>query len=311
MAADLTPETSTQRGYNILTGDNAKQEITAIMEDCVWNEDYNHIKNFVLTLEAQFKCNKCNFKWSSYTATIGIDLMNPRISKKYRRKCKRCENFWALPCIASDEFKNVLQQVMQGCVETDETGQPVYIDRDEPSTSDHTVEYCEKCQELGKPCYVGGTRPITATVQFRDLKSAATSIFRQVPHATASYIQKNLHLLDQALEGMCVQPVVHIDDESSFIHMLPTKGSNAIAHWNRICENKLDNFLRGLGYQSLSLQSVLLPKLQKIISEVKSNMSVHVEEQAVFQIAGESEEVEKTLKFVKKCIHKKPCIVPF
>ena len=311
MAADLTETPQPQCGYNILSGDNAKEEITAIMEDCVWNEDYNHMKNFVLMVEGQFKCNKCNFKWSSYTATIEIDLINRCISKKYRQKCKRCENFWALPCIVSEEFKSIFRQVIQGCVETEETGQPVSINRDEPSTSDHTVAYCEKCQELGEPCFLGGTRPVQATVTFSDSKSAATSIFRQIPHAMASYVQKHLNLLDQSLEGMCVQPVVHINDESSFIHMLPTKGSNAIADWNKICENKLDNFLRGLDYQSLSLQSGLLPKLQKIINEITSDMSVHVEEQAVFQIAGKSEEVEETLKLVKKCIYKKPCIVPF
>ena len=69
--------------------------------------------------------------------------------------------------------------------------------------------------------------------------------------------------------------------------------------------------MRGLDYQSLSLRSELLPKLRKIINEVKSDTSVHVKEQVVFQIAGESKEVEKTIKLINKCLKRKPCIVPF
>ena len=308
-------EASTQRGYIISGGDNAEQEITTVIEDCVEYEDCTTIaQSFRFLVEAQFKCSKCNFRWSSHTVTITVDMINRCISKKYRRKCKRCKNYWALPCINSDEFKSALKEIMEDFV--NDTATPTLdLDYDEQSAiDDHTVEYCEKCLEFNLSCYNKRSRRhpcIMLTQRFGDpVWSSATTIFRQVPRVMASYIQEHLHLLNQRLEGMRVQTMVHIDDESAFIHILPTEIYHVIADWNKICENKLDTFLKGLDYQSLSLRPELLPKLQKIINKVKLDTSVHVEEQAVLQIAGESKEVEKTLKFVNKHLKKKPCIVP-
>ena len=92
---------------------------------------------------------------------------------------------------------------------------------------DHTVEYCEKCLEFNIPCYNKGSRQHVFTVltqKFGDpVWSTGTTIFRQVPHVMASYIQEHLHLLDQRLEGMCVRTMMYIDDESAFIHMMPTE----------------------------------------------------------------------------------------
>ena len=304
--------TSSQCGYNILGGDNAEQEITAIMrtwEHGVCDDDRNYTIYFTVMVEAKFECSKCNFKWSSCNAAIKVDLRRRCISKKYRQKYKRCNSFWALPRIRSDKLKNVVEKLMNHCWKLDDDRCFLPFSA-EPSTSDHSEGYCERCIELGEPCYLGGTK---ASKKQRKLdRSPVTSIFRQVPRVMASYIQNHLQLLNQVLEEMSVKIKVHLDDHSSFIHILPTQESKGIKDWNKICENKLDTFLKGLDCQSLSLQPELLPRLQEIIEEVKADPSLHVAEQTVYQIAGESQEVSKILESIQQneCIHK-PCIIPF
>ena len=172
----------------------------------------------------------------------------------------------------------------------------------EQSTPDHSEGYCERCIELKKPCYTNMQRKLDC--------SPVTSIFRQVPHVMASYIEKHLHLLKQVLEEMCVKVKVHVDNQSGFIYVLPTKKSRSIEDWNKICENKLATFLKSLDSQSFSLQPELLPGLQEVIEEIKSDPSLHVEEQTLFQVAGKSQEVKKTLENIQQ-MQKKPCILPF
>ena len=82
--------------------------------------------------------------------------------------------------------------------------------------------------------------------------------------------------------------------------------------WNKICENELDEYLKGLDCQSLSIQLALLPGLQEIIEEVKSDPSLHVAEQTEYQISGKNEEVSKALEEIQQNKSKhKPCIIPF
>ena len=163
---------------------------------------------------------------------------------------------------------------------------------------------------IGELCYVGGRKPVETTVSFGPTQSC-TTIFRQVPHVMASFIYKHVHLLNQVLEEMLAAIKVHMDSQSSFIHIVPTKNSRSIENWNKICESKLNKFLRGLDCQSLSLQPGLLPRLQEIIKEIKLDTSIHIEEQTVIQITGESQEVKKTLESIKRYMYRKPCIVPF
>jgi len=181
----------------------------------------------------------------------------------------------------------------------------------EPSSPDHSEGYCERCQELSEPCYLGETKK--SEIQKRLDCSPVTSIFRQVSHNIASYIQKHKHLLYELLKDMWVKINFHIEDLSGFIHILPTRNSITIENWNKICEKKLDDFLKDLDSRSLSLQPELLPRLQEIIKEVKSDASLHVEEQTLFQMVGESQVVKETLEDVRQIAYtqKKPCIIPF
>lgn len=304
---------STQLGYNILGGDNAEQEIKAIMriyEYGVCDDDLDYSIYFTVMVEAQFECSKCNFKWSTHNATIKVDLRRRCISKKYRQRCKRCNSFWALPRIRSDKLKSVVEKIMDHCWNMQDAGRFLPFGA-EPSTPDHSEECCERCKELGEPCYLGGTK--ASKTQRKLDRSPVISIFRQVPCIMASYIQNHLQLLNQVLEEMSVRIKIHLDDHSGFIHILPTMRSKEIKDWNKICENKLDTFLKGLDCQSLSVQPELLPRLQEIIKEVKSDPSLHIAEQTVYRISGECQEVSKTLETIQQsdCIHKKPCIIPF
>ena len=301
-----------QCGYNILGGDNAEQETTAVMEYWKWDEEYDHIKSFTFMVEAEYNCSKCNFKWSSHTTTIEIDLMRRCILKKYRRKCKRCENYWALPRIRSDEFKNTFRDAMEYSVEAENPERLAQLTLGDkgPLTPDHIEEHCERCIQLGELCYVGGRKPVETTVSFGPTQSCIT-VFRQVPHVMASFIHEHLHLLNQVLAEMLAAIKVYMDSQSSFIHIIPTKNSRSIENWNKICESKLNKFLRGLDCQSLSLRPELLPRLQEVIKEIKLDTFLHIEQQNIIHITGESQEVKKTLENVKRYMYRKPCIVPF
>ena len=303
-----------QHGYDILGGDNAEQEIVAIADKTCDDEDPNYLKYVTVMMEAQYECAKCSLKWPSQTATIKIDLMRCCISKKYRQRCKRCGNHWALPRIRSDKFKSVVKEITRHIWNTQNFQNAgrlpaVYSKPEgEPPTPDHSVGYCERCIELGGPCYLQGTK--ISKLQRRLDCSSATSIFKQLPRGTASYIQKHMHLLTQILEEMWVKIEVHVDDQSAFVHILPTRKSRSIKDWNKTCESKLNTFLKSLESHSLLLQPELLPRLQEVIKEVKSNASLCVEEQTVYQIVGECEEVKTTLENIQH-IQKKPCIIPF
>ena len=297
MAASLT-----QCWYSILGGDNAQQEIQDY-EIPAYEDDFDYLKYFTVVVEAQFECSKCNFKWCSHNVTIKIDLIRRCISKKYRQKCKRCNNYWALPRIRSDKLKGVIERIIKHRQKMEEAKCFLAFGT-EQLTPDHSEEYCERCNELSKPCYLEERN----SMQIKLDCSPVTSIFRQVPHVMASYIEKHLHLLKQVLEEMRVKVTVHTEDQSGFIHIIPTKKSRKIQDWNRICENKLVTFLKSLDSQSLSVQPELLPGLEEVIKEIKSDPSLHVEEQTLFQIAGKSQEVRKTLENIQQ---KKPCILPF
>ena len=300
-----------QCGYSILGGNNAEKEITTIMEAYgvrVCDEDFDYVIYFTVRVEAQFECSKCNFRWSTHNSTIKIDLNRCCISKKYRQKCKRCRSYWALPCIRSDKLKSVVVGIMKHSWKMENAGHFLPFD-DGPSTPDHSEGYCERCKELSKPCHLWETK--TSKILSGLDCSPATSIFRQVPCIMASYIQKHQHLLYQELEEMSVEIKVHNDDQCGFIHLLPTKTSkNIIEDWNKICENKLDTILKRFDTHSLLLQPELLPELQGILKEIKLDMSLHVEKQTIFQVAGKTQEVKNTIENIQQ-MQKKPCIVPF
>ena len=314
MTSLTKPKAMKKFGYNISGGDNAKHEIDFIMDFYgygVSEYDLNYSIYFTVMVDAEFECRKCIFKWSSHNATIKIDLRGCCISKKYRQKCKRCSGFWSLPCIKSDELKSVIEKIMEHVWDIRDAGHFIpFAIGTEPSSPDHRKEYCERCIELGEGCYLGGKK--ASKKQRRLDRSPVYSIFRQVPHVMALYIQNHLQPLNKVLEKMCFKIKVHKDEQCGFIHILPTPESKKIKDWNKICENELDEYLKGLDCQSLSIQPALLPGLQEIIEEVKSDPSLHVAEQTEYQITGKNEEVSKALEEIQQNKSKhKPCIIPF
>ena len=127
MAASTKASTprSTQSGYNITGGDDAEQEIKAVMniyEYGVCDDDLDYTIYFTVMVDAEFECRKCLFKWSSHSATIKIDLGYRCISKKYRQRCKRCNSFWALPRIRSDKLKSLVEKIMKHLWKMEEAG---------------------------------------------------------------------------------------------------------------------------------------------------------------------------------------------
>lgn len=187
-----------------------------------------------------------------------------------------------------------------------------YPTPDENTPYDHHEAYCERCMELGAPCCV--TQRGKKEQDMID-QSPVCSIFRQLSHAMAYYIQKHSEPLHSSLKDLFVKINIHIDDQCGFIHLVPTERSIGIVHWNKLCEEKLELFLNKLNSVSLSIQPEICPKLQEITKEVNSKASLCLKEQTILQIVGFREEVEGYVEFVDKIkateYKQKNCIIPF
>ena len=145
--------------YRVMDDSEECEVISDILMDNdieVDEEDHNYLKYFTVRGEALFECDECDSRWSSYNATIKVDLLDKNISRKYTQKCKTCE-YWATPQFTRDRFQRIINRVIEK-----------YEDRvarngrrpphSQEGFSGHTQaphmeEYCEKCQELGGPCW--------------------------------------------------------------------------------------------------------------------------------------------------------------
>ena len=121
------------------------------------DDDRSYLKYFTVKGEALFECHKCDSRWSSYAATIKVDLFTPKITRKYRQKCKTCE-YWASPQFTRDQFQCIINRVIDKYnsratrnIHHPPHSQEVFIIRTAPKP--HTQELCERCQELGRPCW--------------------------------------------------------------------------------------------------------------------------------------------------------------
>ena len=306
-------------GYNIPSGSTAELEINGVLSDqfqvTVLDDDPDYFKYSTVKGDAYFECSKCNFRWSSHNGTIKIDLYNQKVLKKYKQRCYECGGYWAVPCFKSNRFKRIVQKIGHHLQKmkffNEEWFTPPYLN--EETSCDHDEAYCERCIELGAPCCV-----IQRGKKEQDMidQSPVYSIFRQLSHVMACYIQKHPQPLHNSLKDLFVKINIHIDDQCGFIHLIPTERSIGIVHWNKLCEEKLESFLSKLNSVSLSIQPEISPKLQEITKEVNSKASLCLKEQTLLQIVGFREEVEEFVEFIEeiKAIEykqKKNCIIPF
>ena len=118
-------------------------------------DDPNYLKHFTIKGEALFECEECDTRWSSYNATIKVDLLAQNISRKYTQKCKTCE-YWATPQFTRDRFQRIINCVIGKYEDrVARNGQRPHHSQEGFSgytQAPHMEEYCERCQELGEPC---------------------------------------------------------------------------------------------------------------------------------------------------------------
>ena len=119
-------------------------------------DDPVYLRDFTVKGEALFECDECDSRWSSYNATIKVDLLAQHVSRKYTQKCKTCE-YWATPQFTRDRFQHIINRVMNKYEDrVARNGQRPASHGQEGfsgcTQAPHMEEYCERCQELGEPC---------------------------------------------------------------------------------------------------------------------------------------------------------------
>ena len=144
--------------YNVLD-DSVECEVIndILMENDIEvdKDDPNYLKYFTIRGEALFECDVCDSHWSSYNATIKVDLLAQNISRKYTQKCKTCE-CWASPQFTRDRFQRIINQVIEkykNRVSRNGRCPPHQEGLNGHTQAPHMEEYCERCQELGGPCW--------------------------------------------------------------------------------------------------------------------------------------------------------------
>ena len=129
-------------------------------------------------------------------------------------------------------------------------------------------------------------------------------ISRKMSHVMAHYVQNSDPSLAKLLEKFHVTVNIDIDDEAEvgFIHILPSVGSEKVKNWNEECEGIIELFLKPLNSFSLLVQPQLLPKIQVIVEENKSNSSLNInfaKDNTTLHIAGDGSKVTKVVKEIK------------
>ena len=119
--------------------------------------DHKMLKYYTVKVEGLFTCN-CGKTWSSYMATVQVDLYLKRITQTYRQACKRCQN-WVTPTY---QVEDVMERVISKYHERKKLlasgnthGDSTLVDnvrRGNPQAP-HEQSLCERCQQLGKPCW--------------------------------------------------------------------------------------------------------------------------------------------------------------
>lgn len=120
--------------------------------------DHRMLKYYTVKVEGFFDCD-CGKTWSSYMATIKVDLYLKCITRVYKQACKRCGE-WVSP---SYHLEDVMERVITKYYERKQSldsgnafGDNTMVDgnlRRGNAQGPHEQSLCERCQEMGKPCW--------------------------------------------------------------------------------------------------------------------------------------------------------------
>ena len=122
-------------------------------------DDHKMLKYYTVKVEGLFKCICGKPAWSSYMATVKVDLYLKCLTRVYKQACKKCKR-WVTPSfLLEDVMERVIAKYYErkrslesGCAAGDHT----LVDSDARMGSargPHEQSLCERCQELGKPCW--------------------------------------------------------------------------------------------------------------------------------------------------------------
>ena len=121
-------------------------------------DDHKMLKYYTVKVEGFFMCD-CGKTWSSYMATVKVDIYIKRLTKTYTQACKRCGD-WVTP---SYQLDDVMERVISKYFERKNTlaigraaGDNTLVDNDMRrgnTRGPHEESLCERCQELGRPCW--------------------------------------------------------------------------------------------------------------------------------------------------------------
>ena len=121
----------------------------------IQHSDHKMFKYYTVKVEGLFRC-KCGKAWSSFMATVKVDLCLKCITKTYQQACKRCKQ-WVTP---SYQLEDVMERVIAKYYERKERGIAIgdqtLVDNDVRTGNargPHEQSLCERCQELGRPCW--------------------------------------------------------------------------------------------------------------------------------------------------------------
>ena len=123
-------------------------------------DDHKMLKYYTVKVEGLFKCKCGKPAWSSYMATVKVDLYLQCITKIYKQACKKCGQ-WVTPTF---QLEDVMERVIAKYHERNKkllesgfaAGDQTLVDNDGrigSARGPHEQSLCERCQELSRPCW--------------------------------------------------------------------------------------------------------------------------------------------------------------
>ena len=122
------------------------------------HSDHKMLKYYTVKVEGLFMCD-CGKTWSSFMATVKVDIDLKHLTKTYTQACKRCKD-WVTP---SYQLEDVMERVISKYFERKKAlatgnarGDNTLVDgglRIGNARGPHEESLCERCQELGRPCW--------------------------------------------------------------------------------------------------------------------------------------------------------------
>ena len=139
--------------------DNTIARMLSVKGITVKYNDDKMLKYYTVKVEGFFDCD-CGKTWSSYMATLKVDLYLKGITWIYKQACKSCGE-WVSP---SFQLEDVMERVITKYYERQKLlasgkafGDNTLVDSDlrrgNAQGPYHEQSLCERCQEMGKPCW--------------------------------------------------------------------------------------------------------------------------------------------------------------